>query len=136
MLSPAPAVKCSAAASSPRSSTAPQHRNPRASTLSAHFALWTAASAAVLAVASMTILHYRVVRAPQDAVILSERSESKNPDDGRSRNELRTLLHHESRTNHPNAVISNRRIAANRRDAQWSDPAMLVTVHSIRVPHS
>ena len=48
--------------------------------LSAHVALWTAASAAVLAVASMTILHYRVVRAPQDAVILSERSESKNPD--------------------------------------------------------
>ena len=48
--------------------------------LSAHVALWTAASAAVLAIASMMILHYRVVRAPQDAVILSERSESKDPD--------------------------------------------------------
>jgi hypothetical protein len=48
--------------------------------ISAHVTLWTAASAALLAIASMTILHYRVVRAPQNAVILSERSESKNPD--------------------------------------------------------
>ena len=49
--------------------------------LSAHLALWTAASA-VLAIASMMILHHRV-RAAQNAVILSERSESKNPDNAR-----------------------------------------------------
>lgn len=48
---------------------------------SAHIALWTAASAVILAVASMTILHYRVMRA-KNAVILSEahRAESKNPE--------------------------------------------------------
>jgi hypothetical protein len=59
-----------------------------------HLALWAATAAAILAIASMTILHYRVERAKNavilseashrdpntNAVILSEQSESKNPD--------------------------------------------------------
>ena len=75
---------------------------PRGLHLSAHLALWTATSAAILAVTSMMVLHHRIVRSKNavslseasqphgttsDAVILSDpervqrvEGESKNPD--------------------------------------------------------
>ena len=63
---------------------------------SVYFALWTATAAAILAVASMLILHQRSFRPAtqtvilshqSNAVILSERSESKNPETiGRTKN--------------------------------------------------
>jgi hypothetical protein len=68
--------------------------------LSAHVVLWTATAAAILAVASLIILHHHttptefahnsarptnsvILSDQSNAVILSERSESKNPDNAR-----------------------------------------------------
>jgi hypothetical protein len=68
--------------------------------LSAHLALWTATSAAILAIASLVVLHQQTNRRATDAVILSQASQS----------------HREA--NSSVAILSE----ASRRDAQSKDP--------------
>ena len=65
---------------------------PRGFHISAHLALWTATAAAILAVASMVLLHGNISRA-KNAVILSEahRTEPKNPETARSTTNVEPL---------------------------------------------
>jgi hypothetical protein len=90
-----------------------EHRTITAQPLRSHFsihlALWTATAAAILAIASMTILHYRVVRT-RNAVILSEASHS----DAKSKdpNAARATTNPEPRSTttlaHPTQTVSSR----------------------------